>query len=197
MEPDTVFTEIADEVPEFGGAWVEGDAAIGEKETLHLWLTSPNVEARHESLRLLAERAGERFHQSNVVVHRADYSWRELDTWFRKGTEILKLPGASSLDIDERRNRIVLGLQDPDAQRGKIRQDLGDLGVPVDAVVVTSEEPEVMQRGEGQDKASANGEDEDRPAGADARQWIAIPAVVLGLAITAFVSWRLIKRHRR
>jgi hypothetical protein len=65
----------------------------------------------------------------------ARYGFRELLTWYR--TEILPAVGASAnfFDIDDRQNRIVVGVWDP-SRIAEIRQSLASTDVPANAVEV-------------------------------------------------------------
>lgn len=138
---DDILASVNDVVPNFGGAWVEGDALAGEHEVLHLWLVDqgvgPSRDTAIEAARAeLVGKLGERFDQDLVVVHDAEYRWDSLTNWAEVAIDLLTLPGAGWLDIDEKRNRLVLAIDSPDSQRTAIRRMLDGLGVPAAALLV-------------------------------------------------------------
>lgn len=142
MEPEEMFRHIAEAVPQFGGAWIEGDASASEKESLHIWLTVTERSAERDVRRLLSELGGTTYSHEAAVVHDADYTWRQLSSWFDQAHELLILRGSASLDLDERRNRVVFAIQDPASQKRAIQSILAKHGVPTDAVIIEAGTPE-------------------------------------------------------
>lgn len=71
-----------------------------------------------------------------------DYDFRELVGWRRAvNAEWPGLPGISSTDIDEARNRIRIGIA-PGTAEGPIRAAIAKLRIPTDAVIIEEEEVE-------------------------------------------------------
>ena len=74
-------------------------------------------------------------------VRRADYDWASLERWQGRATgTALAMRGAVSVDADEARNRVTIGVERgmPMAQ---VRSAVARLGVPSAAVVVEEVEP--------------------------------------------------------
>jgi len=71
--------------------------------------------------------------QADVVVHPATYTYLQLSQWRDLMLQALDLSGVEWVDLDEVRNRVVLGV-DPGADRAPIRQLAQTLGVPEEAL---------------------------------------------------------------
>lgn len=143
VDQNQALAEVDRAVGGFGGAWVKGDATLGEDEVLHLWLMNPNDRsAANESRAQLRVHLGERFHQERIILHKADFTWTQLNQWFSRASGLLKLPGAAALDIDETRNRIVLSIEEPQEHAAAVENALTRLGVPTSSVVVEYGRPE-------------------------------------------------------
>lgn len=82
---------------------------------------------------------------AGMRVEPADYDFRELLTWYRSWLvpEVLGRPGVTLGDIDEVRNRIVIGVRDPDT-REAIAAVVEGLPVPTEAVAVEVVPPTVV-----------------------------------------------------
>lgn len=138
---DEVLSSVTDIVPGFGGAYVEGDASIGQPETLHVWLIDPSRIRADLARDALALRLGPRFAQDRVVIRTADFSFRDLKQWHDATVDVLSLPGAAYTDIDERRNRFVIGVEDLTVHGDAVRDLLTERGVPLDAVEIEQGSP--------------------------------------------------------
>lgn len=111
---DHAMVAIARTVEGFGGAYVRGDASVGDEETLVLWLdeatrSTSTVQA------LLVESLGERFDQDRVETQVARYDFEKLKLW---QTALSSLPShlLTFTDVDERLNRVVVGVPASQAQ---------------------------------------------------------------------------------
>jgi hypothetical protein len=135
---DDEFARIArDEVPGFGGFFRDsaGDAVIYLKDLRRASAAAALAAVRFggaagRPLRSLAT------HSTHVSLARYDYV--ELKAWrdALRG-RLPAIPGVATLDIDETRNRIAIGIGRP-ALRGAVTRVLDAVGVPRAAVVMHS-----------------------------------------------------------
>jgi hypothetical protein len=126
---DQEFSRIAEEVPGFGGLYLD------EAGTTHIYLVDL-------SRALDVQDLGER-----VEVHQGQYDFRDLVAWKEQVRDQLSQRGAVSLDIDERRNRLVFGVERTSVEEFStaLRTFLRNTRVPAAAVVVEAAEP-IVQR---------------------------------------------------
>lgn len=80
-----------------------------------------------------------------VRVRQGTWEFRQLAEWKSALVPLLALPGTVLLDVDERLNRIYLGLDgtagEREANRERVERELALSGVPREAVVVEETEP--------------------------------------------------------
>ena len=121
-------------IPGFGGFFFDREGV-------------PTVYLRDVSARAQVERAlgpwlaGEGLRAAALRVRRADYDWASLERWQGRATgTALAMRGAVSVDADEARNRVAIGVERgmPAAQ---VRSAVARLGVPSAAVVVEEVAP--------------------------------------------------------
>ncbi len=138
---DDEFSDLAGEVPGFGGLYYDDDGTL----TVRLKDTGRADAARSPVSAFLVRQAGRspaRLGQipGEVGAMRAiaaRYDFRELRAWYT-GQVIPSLgatDGVTMTDIDERRNRIVIGVRDL-STGGAITTRLSGLGIPADAVEI-------------------------------------------------------------
>lgn len=80
--------------------------------------------------------------RADVVVRQATHTFLQLKQWRDGMNRALSIPGIDWLDLDEARNRVVLGV-DPGTDLRPIRQLARDLGVPEEAVTFEVDGPAV------------------------------------------------------
>lgn len=82
---------------------------------------------------------------AGVRIRQADYEFRELVGWRLELRALLGLPGVVFLDVDETRNRVVLGVdatsRNKALDRDRLERELLLRGVPREAVVVEETAP--------------------------------------------------------
>jgi hypothetical protein len=124
MTLDEEYASLAERVPGFGGLYLD------ERGTTHVYLQDLSLAREVQSL-------GER-----VEVHQGDYDFRDLYAWKGELRALLSREGMVSLDIDETRNRLVLGALPAfaDALRGELAGLLRSTSVPPAAVLVEAGE---------------------------------------------------------
>ncbi len=140
------FVELARQVPGFGGFFVEANG------DLIAYLTDP---AHEEALRPLLQpllqaaianrgtAAGAR-----IIVRPARYDFLQLRLWRDQLTDpVLSTPGVTFLDLDERENRVVIGIHDS-AARSSLERVILAVGVPQEAVVLKTVGQNIRDSGE-------------------------------------------------
>jgi len=136
---DDQFVAVAERIPEFGGAWVT-DQEGGR--VLHVWLTEPSATRAEAAQRALVDEFGSHFADASVEPLQAQYSFMELKRWSdRAFPEVLAVPGVVFTDIDERRNRLLIALEDPSRHESAVRVKLEALDVPLRAVIIEQASP--------------------------------------------------------
>ncbi|HEX4978751.1 MAG TPA: hypothetical protein VFV35_01680 [Acidimicrobiales bacterium] len=136
---DDQFVAVAERIPEFGGAWVT-DQEGGR--VLHVWLTQPSAARAEAAQRALVEEFGSHFATGSVEPLRARYSLMDLKRWSDLAfAEVLTVPGAVFTDVDERRNRLLIALEDPSQHEWWVREKLKALDVPSRAVIIEQASP--------------------------------------------------------
>ena len=138
---DEEFARIADQVPGFGGAFYDstGVLTVVLKDASALQQTQPKVLALLDNgVRMeQARRTKILSDVSGMRVRQGTHDSRELLTWYRGhvAPAAQGFDGLTMTDIDERKNRIVVGVRDP-ALVDKMREFLGGLDVPAGALEV-------------------------------------------------------------
>lgn len=124
---DEELVRVGDEVPGFGGLFYdeEGNPAV--------YLTDPEGPGA-----AIVKSMGE-----EVRVLRGDYEFRQLAGWKIALRPVLGLPGVVTLDADEARNRVVVGVdaRSKSLDRGELERELIFQGVPREAVVFEEVSP--------------------------------------------------------
>lgn len=128
--PEQPFVEIATTVPSFAGFFVEDGKLVG--------LVKDPSDASAAMAALNAFRAADSDLASLQAETRpADYSFRELAGWRDLAFDhaFVAFDEVVTLDLDERRNRVAIGLES-DAVRERVLDALLALGVPAGAVIL-------------------------------------------------------------
>jgi hypothetical protein len=69
----------------------------------------------------------------------AAYRYADLNTWFEQAASAFDSPGVTLVDLDESRNRVVIGV-DESANRGALRSAMARLEIPDDALIIEARE---------------------------------------------------------
>lgn len=135
---DELFAAVAQRVPAFGGAYV--DEKAGE---LRIWTTRPERSVAESAQRAMAKLWDDQdLAALRPVVLRADYDFLTLSRWYRRMTgPVFGVDGVVFTDIDEGRNRLAIGVEDPAQQRPMVEPKLREQGIPLEAVVIEQAEP--------------------------------------------------------
>ena len=134
-EPDDEWARLArTTVPGFAGFMFETDG-----RTLVAFVTDPATQAaaarQYVCSRVPTGCSGG---ASQVVVRRADYDFAQLRRWYDRAQVLTFLDGWRSTDIDESRNRLVLGYANA-AARQRAARALATIDVPAGAVLLELE----------------------------------------------------------
>lgn len=135
---DDEYARIADEVPGFAGIYFDGSgvpvvllknsqaASEARGRLSELLLRGANGNAAQ-----VAQVAGQ---MASLRVEHARFDFRELYDWYKDMviSAAFAVSGVVMTDIDERRNRIVVGVRDG-ASLGRARASMAALGLPRDA----------------------------------------------------------------
>jgi hypothetical protein len=138
---DAVFTRLADEVPGFGGYYFGND---GRAVVVLTDLRQRQV----AETRLRALVRDERFVRSGVRFRQGQYDFRSLSTWKGQLTrQAGAIPGWVTMDADEMRNRIVVGVTNRGLAEPAVATAAARLGIPRAAIVVEQESPVYRRQG--------------------------------------------------
>jgi hypothetical protein len=129
LTADEQLLAIGREVPGFGGMFV------GEDGALHVYLREP-ANANDWLDKALA---------SAPRIERGDFTFEQLIAWKRALGPAMALPGVVSLDADEARNRVVVGVARGIAEdaRARIEAAIAAASAPRAAVIVEETAPVV------------------------------------------------------
>ncbi len=137
--------ELAREIPELAGFFFD---TSGNVIVLLKGLAASETMKDRLRPRLGKELSrGRRKDAADLIVRTVDYSFLELKDWRDRlmRADILTAPGVVWLDLDEVRNRVVIGL-DVGADPGAARVIAQDLGIPAEAVAFEVTGPYVSQQ---------------------------------------------------
>ena len=118
---------LGSRIPGFGGAFVDAGGA------LHVYVLDPAAGGAAVDKALGAP----------ANLHRGDFTFERLLAWKRALGPLLGVPGVLTLDADEARNRVTVGIARGIAAEDRERLDavLAERGVPSGAVVFREGEP--------------------------------------------------------
>jgi len=139
---DAQLAAIAERVPGFGGVFFDEDG----RPTVYVRDLSRAQEARAAVVDLLAGRQTRRggsaaaLDAGDIVVRRGDYDFGRLVEWKQSLIDVLSLPGVVFLDVDERKNRLLVGIE-PGADPEPVKKLVTQRGIPQAAVIVAEAEP--------------------------------------------------------
>ncbi len=138
---DDAFAIVAQSVPAFAGMFLD------ESGNLNIYLLDSSQKDEAEAA--IANVFGaERFEGSAVRVLQAQYGFLELYHWrLDMRPVVLGIPGVVSLDIDDTRNRVRVGLEEMEVQAA-VEVELAKLCVPLEAVIFELDTPLVPTTGE-------------------------------------------------
>ncbi len=129
LNMDEEMAAIADRVQGFAGYTVENDGSL----TVRIAGAAKNGHIPSATSRALSAYFGKDF-----SVRTAEFNARELFQWKVKAAELLGQDGVTFVDLDEARNRIVVGLVSNGKHQAlsKVRAAIAKMGLPTEALVL-------------------------------------------------------------
>lgn len=125
---DDLLLRVDKQAPGFGGMFVDSDGrlAVYILDTTKLAATRVAIEAVFGSNHVPA---------AGIRAVQGQYSISQLKTWTERASRLLSTPGVTIVDLDERRNRVVVGIDGVDRTRA-ISRELPSLRIPRNAVLI-------------------------------------------------------------
>ena len=122
---------IAERVPGFGGAFRDPDQNI-----VYIYLQDASMQ--EEAERALNEEFGPDFLSGREVrVLKGEYSMDHLNAWYRTVSGVVwHIPGLAWTDLDERKNRIEIGMYPMRGGREEMEAAIATVNVPRGAIVI-------------------------------------------------------------
>jgi hypothetical protein len=133
---------VAREVPGFGGMFYDQDG------TLQVYLSEqkgPASAALIASMDDVITREigrGERLSGNGIEIREGQYGFLDLYSWQQQmSPAVLALPGVVFTDIDEKTNRLRIGVTDSAGLTDEVEKSLSGLSVPREAVLISQTKP--------------------------------------------------------
>jgi len=139
---DDQFAAIARQVPGFGGLYVDQDGTmkvymVGQKEPVN-----DNLISSLDDVITREIGGGERLAHSGVEVIEGQFSFLDLHSWHQELLPaVLSLPGVVFTDLDEKTNRLRIGVTESKEALEAVEKSLAGLSVPREAVLISETKP--------------------------------------------------------
>ncbi len=147
---DDQLAAVAKQVPGFGGMYFDLDG------TLQVYLLEQKEPVSDALMATLDEiittvvGRGERLSKNGVEILEGQYGFLDLHSWHNQmSPSMLTIPGVVYTDLDEKFNRLRIGITDAPGMTEAVGEYLDKLGVPRDAVLISKAEevwPELRSR---------------------------------------------------
>lgn len=129
---DDLFAEVGRRAPGFGGVFIENNV-------LNIFMLTPS--RREEAEAGFAEVFGRgRIPAGGINILQGEYSFIELENWHDRLGAVFDIPGVILTDIDERRNRLRVGIESEDLV-SDVEKKLEEQSIPREAVNIEVVEP--------------------------------------------------------
>ena len=125
---DDLLVRVEQQVPGFGGMFLdrEGRLAVYLLDTSQLGAARTAIEAVFGMDSVPA---------AGVRAMQGQYAVSQLKAWSEMATAILELPGVTTVDLDEARNRVAIGIEDKSRTRA-VERALSAIAIPRHAVTI-------------------------------------------------------------
>lgn len=134
-EEHEAYLRVAQEVPAFGGAYLDGD-------TVRVWLTRPSPEAARSARAALVRHVSSDFDVPNVSAQRADFTFKQLLAWDESLIDIHNVAKELVYQAASHRlNRVLIGSTNAERYRSAIEEKLDESRIPREAVKLEETEP--------------------------------------------------------
>lgn len=132
---DDLFAKVAQQVPDFGGFFFDQNGDL----TVYLIDTPASVA---EAAILSVFGSDDRITPllGRIKVLRGQYGFLQLKGWYDQMGAALGFSGIVFTDIDESRNRLVVGVKDLQTA-DLVKENLTKLGIPLEAVIIEQTSP--------------------------------------------------------
>jgi hypothetical protein len=123
---DDLLVRVSERVPGFGGMFVDSDGRLA------VYLLDPaQLPAARSAIEAVFGPSS--VPPAGVRALRGQYSISQLKQWFDYANALLEMPGVAMVDLDDGKNRLMVGVEDASQVR-QVEQGLGMLGVPRESV---------------------------------------------------------------
>jgi hypothetical protein len=151
-EEEAELHQLAAEVPGFGGYYFNENG-----ETVAFVTDLARADQARAAVQALLARNPAAPRGGRVLVRQGRYTFPELAAWRDRITgPVLDLEGVQSIDANEGRNRVVIGISSPAAREG-VEQVLAAHRVPRESVVMEVEEELILQMAAEEELLAASG----------------------------------------
>ena len=125
---DDQMLQVDKQAPGFGGMFIDSDGrlAVYVLDTTRLAATRAAITAVFGENHVPA---------AGIRAVQGQYSISQLKPWADRAGRLLALPGVTIVDVDERKNRVVIGIDRADRTRA-VSRELSSLKVPRNAVLI-------------------------------------------------------------
>lgn len=125
---DDLLVRVEKRVPGFGGMFIDSDGrlAVYLLNPAQLPATRAAIEAVFGTKWLPA---------AGVRALQGQYAVSQLKAWTERAGAVLTVPGVSVIDLDEAKNRVMIGIEDGSRTRA-VEQALASLRIPREGVVI-------------------------------------------------------------
>lgn len=139
---DDRFARVAMQVPGFGGMFYD------ENGTLQVYMVGPTGPA-NEALTAVLDNVlareiggGASLSRNGMEFLEGQYNFAELHQWHQQmSPEVLDIPGVVLTDIDERSNRLRIGITPEPGTAEAVGATLSKMGIPSEAWTISKEQP--------------------------------------------------------
>ena len=125
---DDLLVRVEKRAPGFGGMFIDSDGrlAVYLRDRSQLPAARSAIESVFGSSRVPA---------AGVRALQGQYAVSQLKMWTERAASVLNVPGVILVDLDEAKNRVVIGVEDRSRTRA-VEQALSSLRVPRKAVLI-------------------------------------------------------------
>jgi hypothetical protein len=125
---DDLLVQVETQAPGFGGMYIDSEGRL----VLYLLDTAQLPAARSA---IEAVFGPDRVPPAGVRAVKGQYTVSQLAAWTRRAAAVLELTGVTLVDLDEARNRVAIGVDDPSRVR-TVAKALLSMKIPRAAVVI-------------------------------------------------------------
>jgi hypothetical protein len=125
---DELLVRVEERAPGFGGMFIGQDGRLA----VYLLDVSQLVAARSAIETVFG---AQRVPAAGVRPLKGQYTVSQLKRWTERATEMLEVSGVTTVDLDEAKNRVAIGIE-VESRTRTVEQALVSLGIPRKAVVI-------------------------------------------------------------